>query len=288
MAGGIDWFRWHHGSVTDPKFQLVARRSGASLPDVLAVWAYVLEQASADKDRGHIGDVDAEALDCLFGFPNTETRTADILKAMRDRGLIEGNHVAAWEKRQPKREREDDGAANRKRAQRARAAAEGSQSEPFSADDNHVTPCHATSRQKSPRGEERREEKKNSPSLRSGEGRASRLPKPFDLPDEYRDFCRQERPDLDPDAVAAKFADYWHGKPGKAGTKLDWLATWRNWVREERVARPATTSAPAEPAWRAEQRERTQIAAPGVAAHREPAADFFDGQTIDAPLRRLN
>ena len=43
---GMDWFRWHHGSVTDPKFQLVARRAGASLPDVLAVWAYVLEAAS--------------------------------------------------------------------------------------------------------------------------------------------------------------------------------------------------------------------------------------------------
>lgn len=37
MAGGIEWFRWHHGSVTDPKFQLVARRSGARLSDVLAV-----------------------------------------------------------------------------------------------------------------------------------------------------------------------------------------------------------------------------------------------------------
>ena len=24
MAGCIDWFRWHHGSVTDPKFKLIA------------------------------------------------------------------------------------------------------------------------------------------------------------------------------------------------------------------------------------------------------------------------
>ena len=31
MAGGIDWFRWHHGSVTDPKFQLVARKSKQAL-----------------------------------------------------------------------------------------------------------------------------------------------------------------------------------------------------------------------------------------------------------------
>lgn len=51
MAGGIDWFRWHHGSVTDPKFQLVARKSGASLPDVLAVWACLLETASQNGGR---------------------------------------------------------------------------------------------------------------------------------------------------------------------------------------------------------------------------------------------
>ena len=118
MAGGIDWFRWHHGSVTDPKFQLVARRAGASLPDVLAVWAFVLETASASNERGQIGDIDAEALDCLFNFPNTETRTADILAAFETRGLIANGAVAAWEKRQPKRE--DETANERKRRQRER------------------------------------------------------------------------------------------------------------------------------------------------------------------------
>lgn len=73
-----------------------------------------------------------------------------------------------------------------------------------------------------------------STSLRSVEGRASRLPKPFDLPQEWADWAKAERPDLDPQRVANKFADYWHGKGGASGRKLDWLATWRNWVREER------------------------------------------------------
>jgi hypothetical protein len=66
------------------------------------------------------------------------------------------------------------------------------------------------------------------------DARASRLPKPFVLPDEWRSFCQAERPELNADRVAAKFADYWHGVAGKSGTKLDWQATWRNWVREER------------------------------------------------------
>ena len=28
-----------------------------------------------------------------------------------------------------------------------------------------------------------------------------------------------------------KFADYWAAKAGAGGVKLDWQATWRNWVR---------------------------------------------------------
>lgn len=152
MAGGIDWFRWHHGSVTDPKFQLVARKAGASLPDVLAVWAYLLEQASASEQRGSIGEIDAEALDCLFGFPSTETRTADILKAFKDRGLLDGQQVAAWEKRQPKRERDTDSSAERTRAYRERQKA------PAQTTESHVTPCDASEHQKNARGEERREE----------------------------------------------------------------------------------------------------------------------------------
>lgn len=32
-----------------------------------------------------------------------------------------------------------------------------------------------------------------------------------------------------------KFADHWHAASGKNAAKLDWLATWRNWVRNARL-----------------------------------------------------
>jgi hypothetical protein len=50
-------------------------------------------------------------------------------------------------------------------------------------------------------------------------------------------WAAKERPDLDVDAVAAKFRDHWAAKPGKAGLKLDWDATFRNWVRDEKPGR---------------------------------------------------
>ena len=53
------------------------------------------------------------------------------------------------------------------------------------------------------------------------------------LPDAWRQFCQAERPDLDPERIWAIFQDHWRGKARQAGVKLDWLATWRNWVRRE-------------------------------------------------------
>lgn len=151
MSNGIDWFRWHHGSVTDPKFPLVAKKAGASLPDVLAVWAYLLETASAAQVRGHFGNVDTEALDLMFGFD--DGKTEQIISALQSRNLIvEGNFIEAWDRRQVKREREDNTAAERKREQRAREAQAGVTEE--------VTPCHAMSHQVTPREEKSREEEK--------------------------------------------------------------------------------------------------------------------------------
>jgi len=43
------------------------------------------------------------------------------------------------------------------------------------------------------------------------------------------------RPDLNATEVFAGFRDYWIAKAGKDGVKLDWLATWRNWIRNERT-----------------------------------------------------
>ena len=114
----MDWFRWYHGSVNDPKFGLVARKAGASVAEVIATWAALLEQASASDDRGNPGEPDFEAIDFALGMDDGKARR--IYERMRERLLIdaETGRVAAWEKRQPKRE--DDTAADRKRRQRER------------------------------------------------------------------------------------------------------------------------------------------------------------------------
>jgi len=61
--------------------------------------------------------------------------------------------------------------------------------------------------------------------------RGSRLANDWVLPNEWKYWANKERPDLNALKVADQFKDFWCAKPGKDGVKLDWAATWRNWVR---------------------------------------------------------
>jgi len=68
--------------------------------------------------------------------------------------------------------------------------------------------------------------------------KGSRLSTDFELPDSWTEFCQTERPDLNPKKVFDSFKDYWVAKAGASGVKLDWQATWRNWVRNQNIAKP--------------------------------------------------
>lgn len=149
MAGGMDWFRWHHGTVSDPKFQLIARKANARVSDVLAVWATVLEAASQSDERGNHGDLDHESIDLSLGLDDGMSEV--ICSEMRTRGLLdEHGEILAWQRRQVKRER-DDSSTERVRKHRDRQR----QKDPSNANE---TPGNATQHQETPRGEERREE----------------------------------------------------------------------------------------------------------------------------------
>lgn len=62
-------------------------------------------------------------------------------------------------------------------------------------------------------------------------GRGSRLPEDFLLTTARARLATEEG--LDAPRTFAKFRDYWVSVAGAKGVKLDWDATWRNWVRSE-------------------------------------------------------
>lgn len=70
--------------------------------------------------------------------------------------------------------------------------------------------------------------------------RGSRLPKDWKPCPEGDQHCRDYG--LIPALVLAAFTDFWKAQPGAKGVKLDWEATWRNWCRNDRNARPPRTN----------------------------------------------
>lgn len=57
-----------------------------------------------------------------------------------------------------------------------------------------------------------------------------------DLPDDWREYCREVRPDLDPDRMFAEFKFYWQKGNGKGKLRSDkgWAQSWQNWIRGDR------------------------------------------------------
>lgn len=60
--------------------------------------------------------------------------------------------------------------------------------------------------------------------------RGSRLPEVYELTDEMIDYAKVSAPDISVALEHEKFCNYWHAKSGRDATKIDWAATWRNWM----------------------------------------------------------
>lgn len=64
--------------------------------------------------------------------------------------------------------------------------------------------------------------------------RATRIPQPFHVTSEMRDWATLKFPSYDIDAETEKFENYWLGASGRNAAKMDWVATWRNWFINEK------------------------------------------------------
>ncbi len=275
----MDWLRWWHGTVTDPKFQRVARMSGASVGEVLAVWACLLECASAvpecvagvtardashdDHDanvtgvavvtRGDVASFDCDDHDVLLGFE--DGKTAAVIAALTDRGLIAGGRLVSWDERQPALR---DSAGKRQSSSAARSAAyrarkKAAQQSSRDERDGGVTrngsdvtrdESHAEITQ-----DKTREDKSNTPSIppaakptrptkpvkpaaptakptRAKAKHALQLP--FLMTSEMLAWAAEKAPAVNLDRETERFSDHFKGT---GEPKADWPATWRNWMR---------------------------------------------------------
>ncbi|HEY9139658.1 MAG TPA: hypothetical protein VIN93_02140 [Bryobacteraceae bacterium] len=112
----MNWYRVYHNMQNDPKIAIVAKRSGARRGEVLAVWVACLDYASQQEDRGSVQGIDPEEVGISLDFePEMVARVFD---GFRERGMFTVTpsdasetqpveRIAAWDRRQPIRERDD-------------------------------------------------------------------------------------------------------------------------------------------------------------------------------------
>lgn len=100
---------------TDPKWRVIARRSGQRIGDVIAMFNILMVQAGANADeRGRTHGNDDDEIGAALDLEPEDV--AAIREAMQGK-VLDGTLLMGWEKRQPKRE---DGSAERAREWRER------------------------------------------------------------------------------------------------------------------------------------------------------------------------
>jgi len=95
------WLRLWHDMPTDPKWRVIAKRSGQSIGNVIAVFNMMLVCASVADERGTLHNWNDE--DAAAALDLEESDIAAIRKAMQGK-VIDGDQLTGWQKRQPERE----------------------------------------------------------------------------------------------------------------------------------------------------------------------------------------
>ena len=130
------WFRSWHGAPTDSKWLVIAKRANVAPGMVSAVFWALLDTASQADERGSVAGFDAEAYALWAGWD--ETAVQSVIDAMKTKGVIGADgRLAAWDKRQPKRE---DDSTERVKQHRERQKAQ------KNASGDDVTQCNAVKR----------------------------------------------------------------------------------------------------------------------------------------------
>jgi hypothetical protein len=222
------WVRLWAGMTTDPKWQTIARKSGEPRCLVIALFAHMM--LAAIDEGGDVSGLNAEdaasAMDC------DESQVVAILDAMQGRVIADGK-LTGWERRQPARE---DAVlpGSKPGAQRTREHRERKKSA-SNACNADVTRCNAPDTDTDTDTDTETTTAVGKLEREKSAARGTRLSADWMPTSENVAYCREKRPDLDPEIVADNFRDYWASMTGQGATKANWTLTWNRWVRNERA-----------------------------------------------------
>lgn len=205
------WFRMYSDFLNDPKMISLAFEDQRHFIGILALKSDgTLDQECDEKLRDRII---SQRLWIDYAI------LSDVKKRLVNAGLISDSwQPLAWDKRQFKSDKDSTAAARQQRYRESQAR-------------NALRNGTVTRLDTDTDTEQKQTKTKDL-------ARGSRLPADWTLPKEWGEWALSERPELNREdirKIADQFRDYWISVPGQRGVKLDWLATWRNRVRDVKV-----------------------------------------------------
>lgn len=237
----MPWFKVDDSFPTHPKVLSISRKDRAA---AVGLWTLAGGWCAAQLTDGHLAVH-------MVGELASSKRYADLLVTARLWERTDSGYVfhdwADWQPTRAQVEADRSAARDRmKRVRSRRSSPEQTANDARTSEGVRLTP----SRPDPTRGSTDVEPASGAPS--GARPRGTRIPDDFSIDDEMRGFGRQLGfTDERTDAITAAFIDYWRGISGHRGVKLDWPATWRNWIRREaeRNPRPVAAAASGRPSW---------------------------------------
>lgn len=227
MAG--DWIKMRGNLWDDPRVSKLCDLTDCGEAQIVGGLYWLWATADQHTEDGIMPGLTLRQIDRKTGIPGFGDALCNI-------GWLadhpEGVRIIKFE--------EHNGTSAKRRCSEAQRKANSRNVSAPDADNEQTESGHSAELEK----EKRREEKNKEPKSKAESATATRLPADW-MPDQDDVlFLLTERKDLSPDLTASRFRDYWVAQPGAKGRKVDWHATWRNWVRNERAA-PQARGSPA-------------------------------------------
>lgn len=235
MVNMTSWVRLWLDMPTDPKWRVIAKRAQRPLSEVIAIFTFMLTNAAANaNERGALINWSDEDIGAALDIEHEHVIA--IREAMQGK-VLDGDHLRGWEKRQPKRE---DNSSERGREWRERSRerkrTQANAEKPPDADADAESDTE--SKKKEVVGRDSTSEssplppEENRHSVKMPAIKGKRLSQEWDLPRPWGEWAMAQG--MSREAVIRecdKFKDFWISKSGPNATKVDWQATWRNWIR---------------------------------------------------------
>jgi len=248
------WCKLWNEAPDDAKWLTVAEMAGSSRPVVWYAFSKALTHANQNEKRGSITGLHSQVIASWCQVSVDEVNR--IFQAFRELGILIGDRIAKWAKRQTeKMQRGRSATAERQarfRERKGAAVAQGTLDlgvttvpprpvTPVTSVDLALHPS-VTFAVEEERDLEKEEGVLRTPSTQpirndckngassSGRRRGARIPEDWQPDASDREFARTHG--VDPEDAAIEFRNYWLAEPGQRACKLNWSLVWQNRCRE--------------------------------------------------------